>query len=92
MLVLLWGVSLFALFRVMHRPPEAFARVMSKLPDAMFLVFPFRMLWTDARSGSLRVGDSAPDFSLMKLDHSGRERLSSLVAEHPVVLIFGSYT
>lgn len=92
LLVVAWGVSAFALYRVMHRPPEAFARVISKLPDAVFLAFPFETLWTDARSGSLRAGDRAPDFSLMKLDHSGRLQLSSLTAQHPVVLIFGSYT
>jgi hypothetical protein len=90
--VILWTASVFVLYRVMHRPPEDFARVMSKLTDAAFLVFPFQTMWMHARSGALELGASAPDFSLMKLDHSGRVQLSSLVAQQPVVLIFGSYT
>jgi hypothetical protein len=91
-IAILWSASVFALYRVMHQPPEAFARVMSNLTDAAFLVFPFQTMWMHARSGALQPGDSAPDFSLMKVDYSGRVQLSSLVAQQPVVLIFGSYT
>jgi peroxiredoxin len=41
----------------------------------------------------LRVGDLAPDFSLMRLDKTASVQLSALTAQgHPVVLIFGSYT
>lgn len=78
----------------MRRPPETFARVMSKIPGPVaFLVLPFETLWTHARAGDLKVGDAAPDFSLMKLDKAGSVRLSSLTAQgRPVVLIFGSYT
>lgn len=76
----------------MHQPPERFARVMSHMPGAVFLVLPFETFWTHARTGELRLGDPAPDFSLLKLDKSERVRLSSLTASQPVVLVFGSYT
>jgi peroxiredoxin len=49
-------------------------------------------MWLRARSGTLQVGEAAPDFSLTKLDKTGRVQLSSLLAKQPVVLIFGSYT
>jgi peroxiredoxin len=67
---------------------------MSRIPAPVaFLVFPFETLWTHARGGSLAVGDSAPDFTLTKLDKSAQVELSSLTAQgKPVALIFGSYT
>jgi len=81
------------IWRTMHQPPEAFARVMAKIPGpVVFLLFPFETLWTHARGGSLRAGDVAPDFSLMKLDKSETVQLSALTARQPVVLVFGSYT
>jgi peroxiredoxin len=43
-------------------------------------------------TAKVSVGDSAPDFDLERLDGDGTVRLSALVAEQPVVLIFGSYT
>ena len=77
----------------MRQPPEKFATVMSKMPGPVpFLLFPFETAWTRARAGTLHIGDSAPDFSLMKLDHSARVQLSELNKIQPVVLIFGSYT
>ena len=77
----------------MRQPPEKFATVMSKMPGpGPFLLFPFETAWTRARAGTLHVGDSAPDFSLMKLDHSGRVQLSEINKTQPVVLVFGSYT
>jgi len=77
----------------MRQPPETFARVMSHMPGpAVFLAFPLETFWTHHRAGDLRPGDIAPDFSLMKLDKSGRVQLSSLTAQQPVVLVFGSYT
>lgn len=81
-------------WRAMHEPPEAFGRVMARMPQpAVFLIFPFETLWTQARAGSLHVGDPAPDFSLLTLDKSDSIRLSSFAAQQrPVVLIFGSYT
>jgi hypothetical protein len=81
------------MWRTMRQPPEDFARVMAKMPGpVVFLLFPFETLWTQARAGTLHVGDSAPDFSLQNLDHSGRVQLSILNSQKPVVLVFGSYT
>jgi hypothetical protein len=80
-------------FWAMHQPPEMFGQVMAKMPGpAPFLLFPFESAWLHVRSGSLHLGDAAPDFSLMKLDKSARVQLSDLTAKQPVVLIFGSYT
>ena len=77
----------------MRQPPEKFATVMSKMPGPVpFLLFPFEIAWTRARAGTLHIGDPAPDFSLMKLDHSARVQLSELNKTQPVVLVFGSYT
>ena len=77
----------------MRQPPEKFATVMSKLPGPVpFLLFPFETAWTRARAGTLNIGDPAPDFSLMKLDHSARVQLSEINKTQPVVLVFGSYT
>ena len=81
------------IWRAMRQPPEVFGRVMAKMPGPVpFLLFPFETLWTRARAGSLHVGDSAPDFSLLKLDKSERVQLSVLNQRKPVVLVFGSYT
>src|SRR6202023_2806971 len=77
----------------MNQPPETFGKVMAKMPGPIpFLLFPFETAWLRVRAGSLRPGDAAPEFSLMKLDHTGRVQLSRLTAKQPVVLIFGSYT
>lgn len=77
----------------MRQPPETFAKVMAKMPGPVpFLLFPFETLWTRARTGTLQAGSPAPDFSLMKLDKSGKVQLSSLTSQQPVVLVFGSYT
>lgn len=94
MIAALWVCTCAGLYAVMRQPPEAFARVMAKVPSPVaFLVLPFETLWTHARSGSLRAGDSAPDFTLTKLDKSGQVQLSSFAAQgRPVVLVFGSYT
>ena len=76
----------------MNQPPETFGRVMSKMPDAGYLILPFETLWTHARAGRLQTGDPAPDFSLLKLDKSDKVQLSALSSRQPVVLVFGSYT
>jgi hypothetical protein len=77
----------------MRQPPETFGRVMARVPGpVVFLLFPFETLWTHARVGSLKVGDPAPDFSLLTVDKSARVQLSLLNQRQPVVLIFGSYT
>jgi hypothetical protein len=93
-IAVVWLLACAALYDVMRRPPETFARFMSKIPGPVaFLVLPFETLWTRARAGHLEIGDAAPDFSLMKLDKSASVQLSNLTAQgQPVVLIFGSYT
>ena len=94
MIAVVWVLACGVLYQIMRQPPEKFARVMARIPGPVaFLVLPFETLWIHARAGDLRVGDSAPDFSLMKLDKSAAVRLSSLTAQgRPVVRIFGSYT
>jgi hypothetical protein len=88
----LWLGFVGFMWRIMHRPPEAFARVMMHLPWEVFLICPFETMWTRARAGMVHIGDSAPDFSLAKLDKTGTVRLSELNKGQPVVMIFGSYT
>jgi len=91
-------VSLYAIFVAtvwwsMNQPPETFGRVMARMPGpVVFLLAPFETMWTHARAGSLAPGDPAPDFNLTTLDKSQRIQLSSLTAQKPVVLVFGSYT
>src|SRR5687767_10656343 len=81
------------IWRAMHKPPEEFARVMAKMPGpVVFLLFPFETMWVRARAGNLKVGDPAPDFSLLKADRSGKVQLSALNKQQPAVLVFGSYT
>ena len=94
LLAVLWVIGCGALYRIMLRPPEAFAGFMAKLPGPVpFLLFPFETLWLRARSGTLHPGDFAPDFSLAKLDKTAHVQLSTFAAQRrPVVLIFGSYT
>jgi len=94
LVAVLWVLGCGALYRIMLRPPEAFAGFMAKLPGPVpFLLFPFETLWMRARSGTLHPGDPAPDFSLAKLDKTAHVQLSTFSArQRPVVLIFGSYT
>ena len=81
------------MWRTMRQPPEDFARVMAKMPGpVVFMLFPFETFWLQARAGTLHIGDSAPDFSLQNLDHTGTVQLSALNSQKPVVLVFGSYT
>lgn len=76
----------------MRQSPETFGRVMSRLPGVAYILVPFETMWTQARAGHLQPGDSAPDFSLIKLDKTASVQLSSLTSQKPVVLVFGSYT
>lgn len=51
------------------------------------------MLRYDQRKeGALRVGDRAPDVSLVSLDGQTAARLWQSVGGKPLVLVFGSYT
>lgn len=99
---LLWGLPvLFVLWVAfsgyiwwaMTQPPEKFGQVMMHMPvPAVFLAAPFETMWMRARAGQLQPGDPAPDFNLVTLDKTSRVQLSSLTAQKPVVLVFGSYT
>jgi hypothetical protein len=89
----LYGAFVGLVWWSMNQSPEVFGRVMARMPGpVVFLLAPFEMMWNHARAGSLQPGDLAPDFALMKLDQSERVQLSSLTAQKPVVLVFGSYT
>jgi hypothetical protein len=51
------------------------------------------MLRYDQREeGKLKVGDRAPDVSLVSLDGKTPVRLSEQIGGRPTVLIFGSFT
>jgi hypothetical protein len=77
---------------VMYQTPERFSRVMMHVPDAAFIVLPFKPLWFTARAGHLRVGDTAPGFALPTQDQKSTVQLASFRTSQPVVLVFGSYT
>ena len=63
----------------MHQPPEVFGHVMAKMPMPAYFVLPFETLWTRARKGQLNVGDTAPDFTVKKLeDHTPTDLAVSL--------------
>lgn len=90
--VAVYVVMLGGLFVAMLQPPQVFGRIMSRVPDIAFMVLPFRQLWFVARKGHLKVGETAPDFSLPTVDGKARVQLSSFREKEPVVLVFGSYT
>jgi hypothetical protein len=76
----------------MRQPPEAFGRVMAGMPMPAYFLFPFETMWTNARKGTLKVGDLAPDFTVQTLDSRTPVRLASLWDDKPAVLVFGSFT
>jgi hypothetical protein len=92
--VLFCGYAAFLFFInwAMRQPPETFGRVMAKMPMPAYFVIPFETFWTRARAGTLSVGETAPDFQLLTLDHKSEVQLSSFRGKQPVVLVFGSYT
>jgi len=81
-----------ALALAMRQSPSVFGAIMAKMPPLAFMVLPFESLWMNARSGHLRTGELAPDFTLNPVEGGSPVRLSSLRGKMPVVLIFGSYT
>lgn len=91
-LAVVYGLAVVGLWVAMQRPPDQFTRFMSRVPPPAMMALPFRSLWLQARGGSLRVGNVAPDFELDTLDRKARVRLGSLRGQKPVVLVFGSYT
>ncbi len=44
------------------------------------------------QEGALRVGDRAPDVTLVALDGKSPVRVSDHIGARPLVLVFGSYT
>ena len=89
---LVYGAGCAGLYAVMRQSPDAFSATMKHMPDAAFMVLPFRKLRMNARRGQLQPGDITPDFDLSSLDEKNHLRLSSLRGSKPVVLVFGSYT
>jgi hypothetical protein len=91
-LAVFYGLLCAGIYTAMRQTPERFGAIMSHVPDVAFLLLPFRPFWMSARAGNLKVGDAAPDFELLTIDHSRTVKLSSEYRSKPVVLIFGSYT
>jgi hypothetical protein len=90
--VILYVLICGAALAVMYQTPERFSRVMMHVPDAAFIVLPFKPLWFTARAGHLQVGDTAPVFALLTQDQKSAVQLTSFRTAQPVVLVFGSYT
>jgi hypothetical protein len=90
--VLAYSIALVGFFTAMCQKPEVFSGIMSRTPNLVFLVFPFKPMWLYARGGVLKVGDPAPDFSLEQYDRKATIQLSALRGRKPAVLVFGSYT
>ena len=44
------------------------------------------------RPDRLGVGDPLPELELLRLDGGGKVQLDELADEHPLVLVFGSFT
>ena len=91
-LAILYALFVGLIWWAMRQPPETFGRVMKHMPEVAYFLVPFETMWTHARAGRLQVGNTAPDFSLSKLDKSATVQLSALTGTQPVVLVFGSYT
>jgi thiol-disulfide isomerase/thioredoxin len=89
---LLYGTAAAALFVLMRQSNVVAGKALALVPGPAFAVLPMETMWCAARKGDLTVGAPAPDFDLAARDGSGRVRLSSIRAEKPVVLVFGSYT
>ncbi len=91
-LVAAYALTCGLFFVLMLQSPDVFAGVMKHVPWPALMALPFKTLWLTARSGSVHLGDPAPDFVLESIDHKEHFRLSSLQGKKPVVLVFGSYT
>lgn len=57
--------------------------------DALYMA---RYALPNMHRGNLRVGDAAPDASLVALDGVNRFRIRDRLRARPLVLVFGSYT
>ena len=47
---------------------------------------------TQARRGTLQVGDPAPDVPLVELDGVTSRSLSEWIGDRPLIVVFGSFT
>jgi hypothetical protein len=92
LIVVVYGILCGAAYEVMRQTPERFSRVMIHVPDAAFILLPFKPLWLRARAGRVQVGDPAPGFALTTQDQKATVQLASYRGSQPVVLVFGSYT
>ena len=90
--LLAYGLVVVGFYVAMRQKPGTFSKVMSHTPGAAFIVLPFKSMWLNARKGSLRPGDAAPDFWLEEHHKTSKVRLSSFRGQKPVVLVFGSST
>ena len=90
-LAVLYVVLSAALFAIMRQPPDVIGSFFKRTPWPFFAALPMERLWLRARAGTLRVGDTAPEFDLATFDKKSRVRLASLRGK-PTVLVFGSYT
>ncbi len=50
------------------------------------------LLYDQRREGTLKVGDPAPDVTLVALDGASEVKLAERFGKQPLVLIFGSFT
>ena len=95
--VALYILSVGTLLALAAWSPQSLAKVIARIPSSespgpMFMIIPLKPVMLLARSGRLRVGDSAPDFRLNTPDGSETVQLSGFRGKRPVVLVFGSYT
>ena len=90
--LLTYGLVVVGFYIAMRQTPGTFSKVMAHTPGAAFIVLPFKSMWLNAREGSLRLGDAAPDFWLEEHHKTSKVRLSTFKGQKPVVLVFGSYT
>ena len=58
----------------------------------LLALVPFETMWNRARGGAVRVGDTAPDFTLPTADKASTMHVASFRGRMPVALVFGSYT
>jgi hypothetical protein len=91
-LVAVYGLLSAGFYWAMLQTPDRFGRIMAHVPIPLMIALPFAPMWKQARAGHVHPGDTAPDFNLPTLDHSGRVQLASFRGSRPVVLVFGSYT
>ena len=91
-LLVLWLGFLGLVAYKMRQTPEEFGQFMRYVPFPAYFVLPFETFWTQARSGNVQVGDTAPEFRLKSLDKTTEVALSDFRGKSPVVLVFGSYT